>query len=167
MEVVSELVLRVVSSVVATLVVLYVTGLFRSLSPLVISGSIVASVALGLSLGLWLKVRKLAVPGLRSWLRDRSMEDYSYRLLRDARRSFEVMGATGSSVFAQSGKFLNTLSEKYEQNRSFVTHVLLVAPDAHELIEYRKRSLGSEPHALDSFAIQSTITGARGPYLRP
>jgi len=67
------------------------------------------------------------------------------------------MGATGSSVFHQSGRILNLLFKKYETNTSFRLRVLLVDPDAKNLIEYRKRRLGNEPNVLSPDDIRSTI----------
>jgi hypothetical protein len=76
------------------------------------------------------------------------------------------MGSTGSSVFVQGGKLLNVLAAKYRTNTSFITRVLLVDPDASELIAYRKRRLGDEPNVLGPEDIRSTIHTLRQAYER-
>lgn len=101
--------------------------------------------------------KQLAAPGYRGWIIDRKSDRFAESIIDQAKFSIEVMGATGSSVFHQGGRILNLLFNKYETNTSFRLRVLLVDPDAKNLIEYRKQRLGNEPNVLSPDDIRSTI----------
>jgi hypothetical protein len=147
----------VLSSLAASAILYYGASFYRSKSfTLVVLLALLVLSVTGLVVALAL-LHARAIPGLHRWGMDRSSADYSYHLLRGAQHSFEYMGATGSSVFLQSGRFLGLLAEKYESNRSFITRVLLMDPDGDKLIAYRRNAIGGDPNVCSKEDILSTI----------
>lgn len=152
-----DLILGVSASVLASALVYALAKLFAASNPLLPLVAIVACFSLVVATALYVRLRRVAVPGLLGWFADRADADYVYHILQDVERSFEVMTCTGSSTFVQGGRLLNALQVKYKTNAIFETKVLLIDPEATELMAYRQRKLGSEPNVLAPKDVQETL----------